>query len=92
MREPKNKLQRAVAGYLEIPREIALDLPKLTVVGDVQALLENHRGLIEYAADKIRVSTRLGEIELRGVDLVLKNIFPDEIMVEGKISSIDLWN
>ena len=92
MREPKNKLQRAVAGYLEIPREIALDLPKLTVVGDVQALLENHRGLIEYAADKIRVSTRLGEIELRGVDLVLKNIFPDEIMVDGKISSIDLWN
>ncbi len=92
MREPKNKLQRAVAGYLEIPKEIALDLPKLTVVGDVQALIENHRGLIEYAADKIRVSTRLGEIEIRGVDLVLKNIFPDEIMVEGKISSIDLWN
>lgn len=70
---------------LEMPKEIILDLPKIVMVGNVQVFLENHLGIIEYTSEIIRAQTSLGEIKIHGHNLTLKNILPDEIVVEGKI-------
>ncbi len=65
-----------------------LDLPKVVLVGDVQVLIENHRGIMVYTPELVKVSTTIGDLAVAGTDLVLKNILPDEIMVEGRIKSV----
>jgi sporulation protein YqfC len=81
-------LQRSLADFLELPREIMLNLPRLTVVGTMQCLLENHRGVIEYTAGRIRISVTDGEIIITGDNLVIRTLAGEEIAVEGKISSV----
>lgn len=82
------EIRHKLADLLEMPREVVMDLPKVTIVGNLQVLLENHRGIIEYCPERLRVSINLGEIIITGDGLVLRNILPEQIVVEGKVISI----
>ena len=87
-KDKKKNFQQRMANMLDIPRDLMMDLPKIVIVGDVQVFIENHRGIIIYTAEQVKVNTTLGEVKIEGSDLTLKNILPDEIMVEGRIKSI----
>lgn len=76
------------SNVFDIPKDIMLDLPKVSVMGDIQAYIENHRGVIEYKSEIVRVSTTLGEISIEGEDLILRNIGIEEIYIDGKINKI----
>jgi len=77
-----------LARVLDFPKEIVLDLPKVTLIGNMQALIENHRGVIEYSTDRIRISINSGEIEITGKDMSICNISRDEIHLDGSIGLI----
>ena len=44
-----------IAGRLDLPAETVAGVPKLTVTGRRRALIENHRGLLQYSRDCIEV-------------------------------------
>lgn len=82
------RVKQQISNILDIPKDIMLDLPKIVLVGNLQVFLENHLGIIEYTSEIIRAQTSMGELKISGQDLSLKNILPDEIVVEGKIISV----
>lgn len=84
----KRKVKRQFSEFLEIPGDVILDLPKIVLVGNIQLFIENHRGIIEYTPELVRVSTGEGEVIVTGEQMVLRNILPDELLVEGKIKSL----
>lgn len=84
----KRKVKRQFSEFLEIPGDVILDLPKIVLVGNIQLFIENHRGIIEYSPELVRVSTGEGEVIVTGEQMVLRNILPDELLVEGKIKSL----
>lgn len=87
-RESKKRVEYLLAHFLELPKDVVMDLPRITLLGDMQLYVENHRGIIEYTKERIRISTGLGELLINGSSLVLRNIFPDEIAVDGKIKGV----
>lgn len=86
----KKKRMEILANYLELPKDLLMNLPRITLVGDMQLHIENHRGIIEYTKEKIRISISIGELVIIGEVLMLRNIFPDEIAVEGKIKALNI--
>ncbi|MBU4533797.1 MAG: sporulation protein YqfC [Eubacteriales bacterium] len=84
----RRKARRAVADIFEIPGEVALDLPKIVLLGNVQVFIENHRGIVEYTNEVVRVVVPSGEVSVHGQGLILRNIQKDEICVEGEIESL----
>lgn len=80
----KEKVMRA----LEIPGEVVLDLPRLVFTGNRQVRVENHRGVIAYSSQEVRVRVENGELVFQGEGLSLGAILPEELMVEGKIHSL----
>ena len=86
----KGRLGRKMAEFLEIPQDIVLDLPRLTLVGSIEVTLENHRGIIEYTSERLRMALPEGEIVITGQDLMLVSLAPGEVVVRGKISSLQL--
>jgi len=88
-RDMRKKLRHTLADMLEVPGEVALDLPKIILVGNVQVFIENHRGIVEYTGERVRVTVSYGEVSVRGRELVIRNILPDEICVEGHIEGLD---
>lgn len=82
------KWHQNLADLLELPREIVLNLPRLTVIGNLQCYLENHRGVIEYSTEKIRLSVNGGEVMISGSDLVIRYLGSEEIAIDGTIGMV----
>ena len=80
-----------LTGFLDLPREIVYDLPRVTLIGHVQLLIENHRGVIEYSEGKIRIAINSEEMEILGKDLYIRNINRDEISIEGDIAALKYY-
>jgi sporulation protein YqfC len=83
----RGKLQ-ALAGLLEIPQDIVLDLPRITMLGNKQLLVENHKGIIEYTPFLVRVKLNQGELNIRGEELMLGNLQTEQLLVEGVITEV----
>lgn len=83
----KGRMQR-LAGLLELPQDIVLDLPRMTMLGNVQMLIENHKGIIEYTSTLVRIRLKQGELVVQGTELVLGNLQAEQILVEGTLQEI----
>ena len=86
----RNKsIQSRLNRLLEIPQEISTNLPKITVIGFKQILIENYKGILEYQDFYIRISTYIGILNINGNKLYLEEMTTDDLMVTGNIESID---
>ncbi|MEN6350026.1 MAG: sporulation protein YqfC [Syntrophomonas sp.] len=88
MKRRREVINKAITEYLEIPKDLVLDLPKVTVVGRNELYLENHRGIIEFSLNRLRINLSRGFLEIVGENLEIKTLMPDEMAVSGEISFI----
>lgn len=86
-RRQKGVLQ-SLARRLDIPQDIVLDLPRITMLGNKQILIENHKGIIEYTSQLVRISLSQGELTVIGAGLMLGNLQQEQILVEGEIREV----
>ena len=83
------KLSEDLAERLDLPEEAALRAVKLTLTGGRRALVENHRGLLEYGEEQIVVNTGRGRIVLRGSGLTVSAMNQRELLICGRITSAE---
>ncbi len=88
MKEKRNKASR-LDNLFDIPQEISTNNPKVTIIGFEQMLIENHKGILEYEDYFIRLNTYIGIININGFNLKLEEMTTDDILVTGKIDSVD---
>lgn len=83
----KKKLY-SLTRFLELPEDIVFDMPRLTMLGNQQLLLENHKGIIEYSLQCVRVKLTEGVLHVTGQSLTLGNLQPEQILIEGLIEHV----
>lgn len=88
MNKRREAISRAMAEFLEIPKDLVLDLPKVTIIGRNELYLENHRGIIEYGLERLRVNLSRGFLEIEGKNLEINALMPEEMKIVGEIKSI----
>ena len=84
----KKKL-RKIDKLLEMPEEICSDIPKITIKGFNEMIIENFKAILEYEEFYIRISTYIGIININGYELNLEEMTTDDLKVSGKIESFD---
>lgn len=90
MRERKTRrIPNKINRILEIPQEVSSHIPKITVVGFEQMIIENYKAILEYQDFYIRLSTEIGILNINGFNLHLKEMTTDDLQISGKIDSID---
>lgn len=77
-----------LAEMLELPQEIMLNLPRITLIGNVQCYIENHHGIIEYSTERIRLALKIGELIVSGRDLTIRYLANEEIAIDGDIEKL----
>lgn len=85
MRRKARKLDE----ILEIPVELSTNNPKITIIGFERVLIENYKGILEYQEYFIRLNTYIGIININGFNLNLEEMTSDDLLITGKIESID---
>lgn len=78
-----------LAEKLELPEDALLGAAKLTVTAGRRALIENHRGILEYGGERIVVSTGRGKIILSGRELRLVAMNKNELLVSGRLQGME---
>ena len=74
---------------LDIPKEVGTDIPKITMIGFDEILIENYKGILEYEEFFIRLATHIGVININGFELKLNQITDDHLNITGKIENLD---
>ena len=86
----KVKKQSRLDRFLEIPKEISSEEPKIIIMGFNELIIENYKGILEYENFFVRISTHIGIININGFNLNLETMTNDDIRVTGKIESVEL--
>ncbi|MGE5584949.1 MAG: sporulation protein YqfC [Bacillota bacterium] len=84
------RMEERLADLFEIPKNVLLDMPRLVLVGNVQLVVENHQGILEYRQQVVRLATSRGEIAVEGKGLSIARITRAEVTIEGHIQRISL--
>ncbi|WP_256760188.1 sporulation protein YqfC [Cohnella sp. WQ 127256] len=90
MMRVSRKLRKWTATILDLPQDVVLDLPRITMIGGLQLTVENHRGILHFTPQNLRLAMDNGEMEVTGQDLIIRNIGAEEVFVEGKITGVQL--
>ena len=72
-----------------MPEEITTDKPKITILGFEELVIENYKNILEYEEIFIKINTHIGAININGFNLKLIQMNKEDIMITGKIDSID---
>ncbi|NLK37856.1 MAG: sporulation protein YqfC [Epulopiscium sp.] len=81
-------LKRNVTDALELPKEVLLNLPLLSLTGREELIIENYKGIMEYGEEVIRVNTAAGVLRVEGKCLLLKQLTSECIVITGGIRGV----
>ncbi|MCI8310019.1 MAG: sporulation protein YqfC [Clostridia bacterium] len=82
------RFKRKAMELLEMPREIVSEVPKITVTGFDEVIIENFKGILEYEEFFVRISTYIGNVSINGFNMKLTQMNEEDILVKGKIENI----
>lgn len=73
---------------MDLPQDVMMDLPRITLIGQLHIYIENHRGLLTFTDTEVRLLLKKGQLLIKGNEFVIKTILPEEIMLQGKIDQV----
>lgn len=73
---------------IDLPVDVLMDLPRITLVGQVHIYIENHQGLLVFSDKEVRLLLKQGQLLIKGKSFVIKTILPEELLLEGIIEQV----
>ncbi|WCN38776.1 sporulation protein YqfC [Aneurinibacillus uraniidurans] len=88
MKKWSEKWRRFATGVLDMPSDLTMEMPRITMIGQLQMYIENHRGVLWFSNQELRLLLTKGQLLIRGENLVIRAILPEEVLVEGIVSQV----
>lgn len=86
----KTSIAERLLTRLDIPAESLTRAPRITISGGGRVLVEGHRGLLEYAEDRIAAAGPGCRILIKGEDLCLVAMDRRALVVSGRLWAVEL--
>ncbi len=84
-----HSLKNRISELSELPKDVVLGIPMLTMIGQMELIIENYRGIIEYTDSLVRIHTKDGQIKVVGNSLKVDYYTNDEMKITGCIVSVE---
>ena len=84
----KKKGMKKLNRMLEMPQEVYTNVPKFTITGFEELIIENYKGILEYENFFVRISTHIGIVNINGLNLNLETMTNDDIRVTDRKSVV----
>lgn len=85
----QKNLAAEISGRLNLPTDLMLGDPIVTVTGRRDVTVENYRGIMNYETVLIRLSLKHGQIEIHGSGLRIDYYTNDDMKISGRIDRIE---
>ncbi|WP_156290694.1 sporulation protein YqfC [Oceanobacillus salinisoli] len=88
MKKLRQRVQSLLINSFALPSDVILELPRITVIGQIHVYIENHQGLATYSDTELKLKINKGYVQIKGKSFVLKMMLPEEILLEGTITEV----
>lgn len=88
VRRIKQYIDPLLNNYVQLPSNVLISLPKMTVIGQNHLYIENHHELMLFTESELKLKLHKGHVHIKGHSFVLKTMLPREILLEGIIMEI----
>ncbi|MFD1850239.1 sporulation protein YqfC [Oceanobacillus bengalensis] len=88
MKKFRQHVRSLLINSFALPSDVILELPRITIIGQIHVYIENHQGLATYSEKELKLKINKGYVQIIGKEFVLKMMLPEEILLEGTISDI----
>ncbi len=82
------QMRKWMTQTMDLPEDVMMDLPRVTMIGQIHIYIENHRGLLAFTDHEVRLLLKQGQLLIKGEQFVIKMILPEEILLQGKIVEV----
>jgi len=86
----KDGLLLRVSRSFDLPADVVAGMPRIELIGREELRMEQHRGILAYGPEEIHISGGKLVVQVRGQGLELRAMNPTELLITGKISSVEL--
>ena len=89
MNERSKQTTNKLIESLELPQDLFLGLPCLSMTGNRELYISNHRGILTYEQDIVIILAKSLQIHVKGKGLMIENFSKDELSIKGYIHSVE---
>ncbi|MEE1350685.1 MAG: sporulation protein YqfC [Clostridia bacterium] len=83
------RFRERMAEKLELPKDVVMDLPRVSICGDKEVFVENHKGVTEYTDKCIRIKMNDGMIGICGDDMRIIVLEKDRMIINGDFERLE---
>jgi sporulation protein YqfC len=83
-----NRTKKSIVNKLDLPRDIILNMPKITVTGENEIIIENHKGVVLFNEEQVKVNSGVGLISIQGSRFEILFMGGSTLTIGGKFKSI----
>ncbi|MGI5895739.1 MAG: YabP/YqfC family sporulation protein [Oscillospiraceae bacterium] len=86
----KSAGKKLIAETLQMPFDtLSSGITQIELLGNSEAVVEGCKGILEYDDNIIRIAIHKMEVKFSGIDLSIKSLNSESIIIEGQISGIE---
>lgn len=82
-------MKEKVSTFLELPKEVIQNSTKITIIEDENILIEGYKKIVDYYDNYIKIKANNMYVVIDGVNLDIEEITDFELVISGKIYSIN---
>ena len=78
-----------IADTMSIPKDVAMDLPRVSICGDKEIYVENHKGLAQYSDTDMRIKMNDGVMHIHGSGLRIIIMKYNRMVINGTFERVE---
>lgn len=74
---------------LDLPKDLFLGLSNITLCGNREIYISNHRGILSYGQEEMVILLKDYQMQIKGRALCIVSYTKDELTIQGYIRSLE---
>lgn len=74
---------------LDLPQDLFLGLPNISLSGNREIYISNHRGILSYGQEEMVILVKEYQIQIKGKSLLIVSYTKEELTIQGYIRSME---
>lgn len=88
MEDKLQKTRENLAEHLDLPRDVLFNIPKISILGNNEITIENHKGIILFEDKQIKINTNIGLMSIYGSGFEILFIGGSTLTISGSFKSV----
>jgi len=89
MSEHSKQTTKKIIETLDLPQDLFLGVPNISLSGNKEVYISNHRGILSYGKEEMLILAKEFQIHVKGKNLDIISYSKEDLTIQGYISAVE---